>query len=59
MTKKAEEILNRELPVLPLYVHARAYLIRPFVRGVPARASGAQFFKYVTFADGWEKQPSR
>jgi ABC-type oligopeptide transport system substrate-binding subunit len=35
LLSQAEGILNQEAPIIPVYYYVHAYLIRPWVKGIP------------------------
>lgn len=47
--QQAEAILLEEAPVIPLYVHTKAYLIREDVRGYSPQISDQHEFRFVRF----------
>ncbi|HIN85563.1 MAG TPA: peptide ABC transporter substrate-binding protein [Myxococcales bacterium] len=48
---EAEAILNRDMPVLPLYFYVRGYMLSDFVRGIgdPPQVQGRYLLKRVRF----------
>ncbi len=47
----AEKVLNRDLPIWPLYFQTRAYLKRPWVEGWEPQYLDQHLIKYVRFAN--------
>ena len=46
----AEELLDRDSPVMPLYFYTRGYLVRPYVRGWEPQSQDRHLLKYVSLA---------
>jgi len=55
--RRAEEILDRDLPFLPMYHYTWSYLIRPFVLGYENHMQDQHPLKYVRYAtpQEWER----
>ncbi len=47
---KAESILNRELPVIPIYFYTRVYLLKPYVEGFEPHFQERHLLKYLSFS---------
>ena len=47
---RAESILNRDVPVLPLFFYARVYLLRSYVRGFFPHVMGHHLIRDVSYA---------
>jgi oligopeptide transport system substrate-binding protein len=52
LSREAEAMLNRDMPILPLYFYVRGYMLRDFVRGIgePPQIQGRYLLKRVHFA---------
>lgn len=46
---QAEAIINRDLPILPLYFYTRSYLLKPWVRGFEPQYRDNHLLKYLWF----------
>ena len=45
---KAEGMLNRDVPALPIYFYTRSYLLKNFVRGVKPQIQDHHLLKYIS-----------
>jgi oligopeptide transport system substrate-binding protein len=54
LTAKAEHLLNRDMPVLPLYFYTRGYMLSDVVSGIgdPPQIQGRYLLKRVRFHSG-------
>ncbi len=50
LVRRAEEILNRDMPLTPLYHYTWSYLLRPFVLGYERHAQDMHPLKYIRWA---------
>ncbi len=48
---KAEAMLNRDVPFLPLYFYVHVYLLNPYVRGFEPQYQDNHLLKYMWYAD--------
>ena len=57
LVRRAEEILNRDMPLTPLYHYTWSYLLRPFVLGYELHAQDMHPLKYIRWAtpDEWAR----
>jgi oligopeptide transport system substrate-binding protein len=51
LAKEAERLLNRDVPVLPIYFYTRPYMLRQYVRGFQPRVDGAHSMKHVRYRE--------
>jgi ABC-type oligopeptide transport system substrate-binding subunit len=49
---EAEAMLNRDMPLLPLYFYTRSYLLKPFVKGFETQFLDNHLLKYLYFERG-------
>lgn len=53
--KEAEKILVEEAPIAPIYFYTRAYMLKPYVRGIYQEYQHRHPWKYVWIDEKWEK----
>ncbi len=56
---EAEQLLARQRPMLPIYHYARAYMLRPWIRGFRPQMQDFHPFKYLRINRGADRQPKR
>ena len=57
LTRQAEELLNTEQPVMPLYFYTRAYMLKDWVRGIEVEPVDRHYFRYVWFGPPGSAKP--
>jgi len=45
----AEQIINRDLPIIPFYFYTRSYLLKPYVQGFEAQYRDQHLIRYMSF----------
>ena len=59
LTAKAEAILNRDLPLLPMYFYSRVYMLKDFVRGFEPDPMDHYRLHYLWFGQPGDPKPAR
>ena len=48
---KAESVVNRDVPLLPLYFYTRSYMLKPYVKGFEPQFMDNHLLKYMYFQE--------
>jgi len=59
LTAKGESILNRDVPLLPMYFYVRSYMLKDFVRGLEPDPMNQYRLHYLWFGQPGESKPAR
>jgi oligopeptide transport system substrate-binding protein len=51
LSRKAEAMLNRDVPLLPIYFYTRVYMLNPKVKGFEPQQQDHHLMKYVYFGE--------
>ncbi|MEZ4820161.1 MAG: peptide ABC transporter substrate-binding protein [Bdellovibrionota bacterium] len=50
---QAEEILNQEQPIMPIYIYTRAHMLKPYIKGHWDPISDIHEWKYISIDERW------